>query len=173
MANVKLSNLSAIWTSSVGEFDGIKLNVTDTASSGSSNLMNLQVNGFTKVKVNKFGIISGSGFSGSHFGSLSGTSSVALNSISSSYGETSLSSSYSVSSSAAGYSISSSFSLNSNSSLSSTSASSAIFSTTSSYSMNGANAQFAVSASYASNSGGGTVLVSGSTYNIKIGRAHV
>jgi hypothetical protein len=49
-------NLEQTWNTT-GTPTAIKLNVTDTASNGSSNLMDLQVSGVSKFKVNKAGSI--------------------------------------------------------------------------------------------------------------------
>lgn len=172
MANVKISNLSTIWTSSATEFTAIKMDVTDSASSGSSKLMDLMVGGTSKASVRKDGVLTATSFIGQHTGSSFGTasfsvsSSVSQQSVTSSHAFTGISSSYS------------SYSGQSNTSLSS---SQATWSNTASYALNAGSggttlnsgssynitSSWAMSASYAMNSsGGGTTLTSGSTYNI-------
>ena len=55
-------NLVDTWNDSLTTFTGIGLNVTDTASNAASLLMDLQVGGSSKLKVNKNGLITvGSG----------------------------------------------------------------------------------------------------------------
>ena len=178
MPNVKISNLSAVWSSSAVEFDGLKLNITNAASSGSSNLLNFQLDGSTQFKVGRFGIVSGSGFSGSYYGSLTGTSSVAMMAISSSRSEVTFMADTSSLAISANSSISSSVALSANNSLSSsTSVSSSFassannsvsssFAVSSSRSENTLSSSYAISCSYAPGSQGGTTLSSGSSYNI-------
>lgn len=59
MANVKISNLTTTWNSASYEYSGIKLNATDTLSSGSSKLINLQKDGTTVFSVDKNGVVTG------------------------------------------------------------------------------------------------------------------
>ena len=58
MANVPISNLTTTWNNSPTTFTGIKLNVTDTASSVNSLLLDLQVGGVSQFKVSKAGALS-------------------------------------------------------------------------------------------------------------------
>jgi hypothetical protein len=55
--DVKVLDLSATWNNAGVTFTGVKFNVTDTASNAASLLLNLQVGGATKFKVDKAGII--------------------------------------------------------------------------------------------------------------------
>lgn len=57
MANVPISNLTTTWNNVATTFNGIKLNVTDTASAAGSLLMDLQVGGSSKFKVTKAGVV--------------------------------------------------------------------------------------------------------------------
>lgn len=68
-----LDNLGAIrsasiWNSSGTAFTGLLMNVTDSGSNDSSNLMNLQVNGVDRFKVRKDGVLLPSGISLSYYG---------------------------------------------------------------------------------------------------------
>lgn len=56
-ASVVMSNLSAIWNNVSEVFTAIKMNVTDTASAATSLLMDLQVGGVSKFRVNKDGSV--------------------------------------------------------------------------------------------------------------------
>lgn len=193
MANVKISNLSTIWTSSAAEFTAIKMDVTDTASSGSSKLMDLLVGGVSKVSVRKDGVLTAAAFVGQHTGSTFGTASVSISSsvsqqsVTSSHSLTGISSSFSlqsnqsVTASHALNGISASYSSYSGQSNTSLSASQATWSTTASFALNAGGSggttlisgssynitsSWAISSSYAMNSSGGTTLTSGSSYNI-------
>ena len=186
MANVKISNLSAVWTSSLTEHDGIKMTVTDSASSGSSKLINLLVGASSKFSVRKDSVVSAESFVGGFTGSHEGTSSRSVSSSYSVVSSNAVSSSFSVSSSFASNSttashsvtgLSSSYSSYSGLSNTSTTASYANNSSTASYALNGGSggvtsgssynitASWSVSASYALNGGSGGVA-SGSSYNI-------
>ena len=57
MANVAINNITDTWNSSGTTFTGIKFNVTDTASAAGSLLMDLQVGGASKFKVDKSGTV--------------------------------------------------------------------------------------------------------------------
>lgn len=61
MANVPISNLTTTWNNGATTFTGVKLNVTDTASASASLLMDLQVGGTSKFKVNKDGGVTAPG----------------------------------------------------------------------------------------------------------------
>ena len=50
-------SITQTWNAGAVVFTGIKLNITDTASSGSSQLIDLQVGGATKVSISKLGTI--------------------------------------------------------------------------------------------------------------------
>jgi hypothetical protein len=54
-------NLTDTWGDSLIAFDGIKLNVTDTASSAASKLLDLQINGSSKFVVSKSGNVTAAG----------------------------------------------------------------------------------------------------------------
>ena len=56
-----INNLSETWNSSGTTFTGVKYNVTDTASAATSLLMDLQVGGVSKFKVDKSGAATVSG----------------------------------------------------------------------------------------------------------------
>ena len=73
MANVKISNLTALWDTSSVEYNGIKLNITDTTSSVSSKAIDLQVNSLSVFKVGKTGITTAAAFIGNFTGSLTGS----------------------------------------------------------------------------------------------------
>lgn len=63
MANVLINNITDTWNSAGTTFTGIKFNVTDTASAAGSLLMDLQVGGVSKFKVDKNGNpITGNGY---------------------------------------------------------------------------------------------------------------
>lgn len=53
-ASVDFSNLSSTWNDGATTFNGIKLNVTNTASASDSKLLDLQVGGVTKFRVDPF-----------------------------------------------------------------------------------------------------------------------
>jgi hypothetical protein len=55
MATQPISNLSTTWNAGATTFTAIKMNVTDTASSASSLLLDLQVGGVSRFNVNKTG----------------------------------------------------------------------------------------------------------------------
>lgn len=190
MANVKISNLSTVWTSSLTEHDGIKITVTDVASSGSSKLINLLIGDSSKFSVGKNGVARAEIFMGSFTGSLEGTSSRAISASYANFSSNATTASSAVSSSAALYSISGSrseftnhsisstsssfaeaaqfaeYSATSGHSSTSTSASYALISgatVSSSYALSGSRSLTAISASYALNAG---ALETGSTHNI-------
>jgi hypothetical protein len=54
-------DLTDTWGNSLTAFNGIKLNVTDTASSAASKLLDLQINGSSKFVVSKSGNVTASG----------------------------------------------------------------------------------------------------------------
>ena len=55
MANVAISNLTTTWDNVLTTFNGIKINVTDTASAAASKLLDLQVGGSSQLSVAKNG----------------------------------------------------------------------------------------------------------------------
>lgn len=198
MANVKISNLSTIWTSSAAELTAIKMDVTDTASSGSSKLMDLMVGSVSKVTARKDGVMTATSFVGQHTGSLFGTSSfsvsssVSVYSSTASYASSAISASFSqqsnqsVTASHSLNGLSSSYSSYSGQSNTSLSSSQSTWSNTASYALNAGSsagttlnsgsshnitASWSVSSSYALNSSGGTTLESGSSYNITASRS--
>ena len=61
MATTFIYNLTDTWNSGSTTFDGIKLNVTDTASAADSKLLNLQVGGSTLFSIDKAGAVVGTG----------------------------------------------------------------------------------------------------------------
>jgi len=68
MANVPISNMTTTWTDSGTTYSGVKLNATDTASASGSLLMDLQVGGASKFKVEKDGTVTaGSGAASDFF----------------------------------------------------------------------------------------------------------
>ena len=85
MPNVKISDFSNQWSGSSTEFNGIKLNIIDIASSGSSKAIDLQVNSSSVFNVRKDSVVTATTF----VGNLEGTSSYSNNSTSSSYALTS------------------------------------------------------------------------------------
>lgn len=68
MANVAINNITDTWNSSGTTFTGIKFNVTDTSSAAASLLMDLQVGGVSKFKVNKAGKVDATVFYGNLYG---------------------------------------------------------------------------------------------------------
>lgn len=70
-----ISDLSQTWDNASAVFTGLKLNITDTASDASSNLLDLQVGSLSKFRIAKDGTIyvNGSVFSGGSWGSITGT----------------------------------------------------------------------------------------------------
>lgn len=58
-SSLDISDMSATWNDSGTTFTAIKMDVTDTASSASSLLMDLQVGGTSKFKVSKLGTVIG------------------------------------------------------------------------------------------------------------------
>lgn len=177
MANVRISNLSTVWTSSLNEYDGIKMTVTDVASSGSSKLIDLQVGSASKFSVRKDSVVTAGAFVGGFTGSLVGsasfsvsssnsqytlTSSHALQGISSSFSERSnqsVSSSFNVTSS---FSVSSSFSTLAQSAVSTTSASFSEVSQFSEYSSTSGHSSTSNSSSYTSTAANSLTAVSAS-----------
>jgi len=74
MANVKISNLTTLWNTSSVEYNGIKLNITNTTSSLSSKAIDLQVDSTSIFNVGKTGITTANAFVGNFTGSLTGSS---------------------------------------------------------------------------------------------------
>ena len=59
-----IDNMSVTWTNSLTTYTGIKLNATDTASAAGSLLMDLQVGGASRFKVDKNGALTIRSFNG-------------------------------------------------------------------------------------------------------------
>lgn len=57
MTTVNIYDMAQTWNNAAVTFDGIKLNVTDTASAAGSLLLNLQVGGVTRANVRKDGAV--------------------------------------------------------------------------------------------------------------------
>src|SRR5215831_2451077 len=55
---VSLNNLTDTWNTPGGSFTALKYNVTDTASAATSYLLDFQVGGVSKFRVDKTGLIS-------------------------------------------------------------------------------------------------------------------
>jgi hypothetical protein len=177
MANIKISNLSSAWTSSLAEHTAIRMNVTDAASSGSSKLIDLLIDGNSKFSVRKDSVVSASSFVGSLAGTASfstsgsysnqSNQSVSSNtSVSSSHASQSLSSSYSVSSSYASHANSSNAATTASYSVAGLSSSYSSYSGQSNTSFSASSAGWSLTASHALNGGAGAALSSGSQYNV-------
>jgi len=61
MANVPISNLTTTWNNVSTTFTGIKFNVTDTASAAGSLLIDLQIGGSSRFKVDKNSAVTAAG----------------------------------------------------------------------------------------------------------------
>lgn len=174
MANVKISNLSSIWTSSAAELTAFKIDVTDTASSGSSKLIDLQLGSVSKFSVRKDSVVTATSFVGGHTGSLVGTASFSTSASSAQRTPLSDTSSYSLTGLSSSYSERASLSDTATYSVSATSASHSVTGLSSSYSsysgqsstsLSASQSTWSNTASFALN-GGGSSLQSGSSYNI-------
>lgn len=116
MANVKISNLTTTWTSSLNDYEGIRLNAANINSGPNTNLLHLLVDSLTKFKVTKNGLVFATLFSGSFDGTASWANNAvnAINAAAANSASYSLTSSYSSNTTSASYASTASYVFNAN-----------------------------------------------------------
>lgn len=116
MANVKISNLTTTWTSSLNDYEGIRLNALNINSGPGTNLLHLLVDSGSKFRVTKNGLVFATSFSGSFEGTASWATNAinAINSLTADSSSYALSASYSSNSTSASYALTASYVFNAN-----------------------------------------------------------